>query len=132
MITLQKDVTHLPAQSSFKLTLTATSAEAQLDARIFVYHAGAGEFDASSGVAGDLFAHIASLSNLDEFPPDVPSTSGDTTKPYYRVNSVSIVCRSEKELNDIYGRIVEDVQELVDCFRALNAGATETTNITIQ
>lgn len=103
-----------PRQHTWPLRIIATSNLAGLSSKIFVFHAALSD----DLIKGDVFEAVASVSQLMELPEDTPITGGDVIVPFYRLDRLEWFCHSAEEAEDLWNKIQEDVQDLVNNFRS--------------
>lgn len=107
------------AQHVWPLRVTAVSSLSGLPSEIFVYHA---NMDSDQINDLDIFECVASVPQLDEIGtaavPANPDADPPTDAiPYYRSATLEFGCRSAREAWELWMKIQEDVQDLVDNFR---------------
>lgn len=99
-----------------------------MDAHIFVYHVGKED----DPIPGDRFECVASVNQMFEIPKNQGmSLTTATGIPYYRSNVLEYVARTAAEAEEIYVKVVEEVQVLLKNWNAsLRMRATEFALIT--
>lgn len=99
-----------------------------IDDHIFVYHVG----KADDPIQGDRFEAVASVNQMYEIPKNQGvSLTTQTGIPFYRSNVVDYVARSAVEADEIWNKIVEEVEWLVKNWNsALKLKATTVATIT--
>lgn len=109
-------------QHVWPVRVTAVSTSEGLPSAIFVMQRG----DAAGGYQGDVFAAVASVSQLGEL-----DTAASAGIPFYRTASVDINCRSPQEAADLWALIREDAIDLFNNWLASTLlVADETVEIT--
>lgn len=125
MITLTKhtviDVL-LEGQHVWPLRIVATSSDADVSPKIFVFHAAT----STDMYDGDVFEAVASVQQLQEIPEDSAGfdVNGEMC-PYFRVDSLTFYARSAVEADDLWHEIVSDVDDLVRNLQ-VNTNTSET------
>lgn len=105
-------------QHTWPLRVTAVSSIEGLSSKIFVYHAALG----NDPYEGDTFECTASVQQMTEVPADAAVAEFEgRSLPYYRKAVAEYNCRSEKEFDELWEGIQQDVQALIDNFRAFAA-----------
>lgn len=100
---------------SYPLVVRATGFN--IESEIFVYHAVNSEMPYS----GDVFEAVATPNHMEELSKNKPFISSFTNEalPYYRRDQLEVVCRSVKEINDIWKSLKNEVSKLVADYKAL-------------
>ncbi len=98
-------------QHQWPVKFTATFTEDDSPAKIFVMQ------KASSDLVGDTFSCVASAIQMTDLPEDAPIEDG----PFYRVNVITLLCRSAVAAEEAIEKIKEATQDLAD---NLTAAAT--------
>lgn len=111
-------------QHTWPLRVVATSAEEGLPSEIFVWHHNASDVldDQVNPFAGDRCECVASvhqLSTLQAQEPEAPT--GEHQAPFYRANVALFHCQSLVQAAELKLKIIADVTDLVENFRALAA-----------
>jgi hypothetical protein len=126
MITLTKtalsEITY-KQQHAWSFSVNAVSDPADLGNEIFVMHEGAGVD------GGDVFSCIASLPQMDELPVDAPVAVDGETIPFYRVGDITFTAFNADELEELWQKILLDVQLLVDNYKAQQNLTESTTTV---
>ncbi len=103
-------------QHTWPLKVTCVSTIDGIPSEIFVYHVPqAGTLN--GGVEGDIFEAVASVHQLNEIGKQ-PALTGNRQVPYYRSAQLLFQCRSQKEADDLWQAVLEDVEELKDNFNS--------------
>lgn len=115
-------------QHCWPLEVTATSTVAGLDSEIFVYHVGVADTPTAHMAAYEV---IASLTQMQELPVDQPGTDPDGSYvPFFRSRKLLAYCRSSEELESLWLKVQEDVQDLLNNHRAAqNLKVTQTVTL---
>lgn len=93
------------------MQVSVVSSVTGLISKILVMHSEAGINGA------DIFSCVASLPQVQELPEDQVGVEGSDGYPFYLVDSVEFVAYTIEELDDLWDKIVEDAQDLLDNFR---------------
>ena len=109
---------------AFFMNVTATSIVADLSQKIFVLH-----YRSNPGMVSRLSC-LASLTQMSELPEDVPDLTGDPIIPFFRVDSMELVAFTLDELEDLWAKLIEDAQDLVNAYKA-SLTLSETNSITV-
>ncbi len=125
MITLTKHtVTNvlLEGQHVWPLRIIASSNDAAVSAKIFVFHAAV----PNDTYSGDIFEAVASVQQLNELPEDSAGldVNGEMC-PYFRVDSLTFYARSAAEADDLWNEIISDVDDLTRNLQ-VNTNTSET------
>jgi hypothetical protein len=126
VIAIEDEVTN---QHVWPLKVTATSNQAGLSSKMFVYHAEWGD----DPYVGDIFECVASVQQMTEIPEDEPGLGeGENQMPYYRTAELLFHCRSPEEAEDLLEKVQADVKDLLQNYLALTGGlqTSQTINIT--
>lgn len=106
-----------------KVTVEPADASSDVDANVFVYHAG--EIIDGTGIrSGDTFSNVASKQDMDVIPVGEPIIledaiqSKDRAIPYYRTNEVELDCYNLEEAERIWRIIQHDIADLAREYRA--------------
>jgi len=67
---------------------------------------------------------------MSELPEDVPDLTGDPIIPFFRVDSMELVAFTLDELEDLWAKLIEDTQDLVNAYKA-SLTLSETNSITV-
>jgi len=99
-----------------------------MDDHVFVYHLGKSD----DPIGGDKFECVASPNQMIELPRRYAmNLTTNTMIPFYRYNLLEYVCRSASEALELWNKIVEEVNDLVENLNAsLILQATEFAEIT--
>ena len=128
VIGVEDEVTN---QHVWPLVVTATSNQAGLSSKIFVYHAE----DGDDPYLGDVFECVASVQQMTEIPEDEGGGGEETNQtPYYRTEVLNFHCRSALEASELLEKVEADVKDLLQNYVALTGGnlqTSQTINVTI-
>lgn len=99
------------------LRITATSSQAGLSSKIFVFHAALGD----DPYEGDVFEAVASVQQMQDLPEDQAGsdTNGELV-PYYRSDTLTFYARSPYEADNLWDDIIDDVDDLTRNWAALS------------
>lgn len=104
-------------QHVWPLKITANSLQEGMPSAVFVFHASLED----DPYAGDVFEAVASVQNISELPEGAGGLdSNGEVCPYYRAPSLTFYARSPEEAEELWEAIVEDVDDLVRNWAALN------------
>lgn len=108
-INLQRDITaHTDnAIQGTRVKVTVTSATG-LSPKIFVYREIPLNPNDVTKVA--QFDHVASPSDLEDFPEDAPVSGSDPS--WFRLNEVDVIVRSRTIADEFWGALLQDVTDL--------------------
>ena len=108
-INLQRDITaHTDnAIQGTRVKVTVTSATG-LSPNIFVYREIPLNPNDVTKVA--QFDHVASPSDLEDFPEDAPVSGSDPS--WFRLNEVDVIVRSRTIADEFWGALLQDVTDL--------------------
>jgi hypothetical protein len=108
-ISLSRDVTgHVDGTiqgTRIKITVTSTTG---LSAKLFVYREV--PLNPNDATAVAQFDHVASPSDLEDFPEDAPTAGSDPS--WFRLNVVDVVVRSRAIADELWDAILKDVTDL--------------------
>ena len=99
-------------QHVWPLKVVAARVDPTFPSEIFVYHS------AVDSSEGDVFEAVASVQQLSELglAPVVVDTL--TTVPYYRSATLLFYCRSQHEADELWEKVLDDVNDLIENFNA--------------
>ena len=100
---------------------TAVYSDGEDPAKIFVM-----QKSPDTGIFADSFSCIASAVQMDDLPEDAPEDGS----PFYRVNSITHLCRSAAAALEFVVKVEETVQDLADNLQAA-ATLSEDTEVII-
>jgi hypothetical protein len=104
------------------IRITATYSEDDSAAKIFVMQTAA-----PGGYAGDTFSCVASIQQMEDLPEDAVGP----TSPYYRVNQVTVYCRTPEAAIEFSLKVEAATQDLADNIASANILAVEDVTIII-
>ena len=99
------DISAIPNQQSWPIRITATLDGGNTAANIFVYHTAAPPI-----AAHDFFSCVAGAPQMNELPVG----SGSAGVPFYRTNTLYVICRSPGHADEFWRKIQIATQDLVD------------------
>lgn len=101
-------------QHVWPLTVEATGVE--IPSEIFVWHA------VVAGEVGDMFEAVASVPQLETIPLETRRVLRDgSVHPYYRTWSITLACRNQAEADEVWTKLQEDAQRLVNNWNLFSA-----------
>jgi hypothetical protein len=125
-IDLQRDITAHTSNAvhgtRIKITVTGASG---LSPKIFVYREIPLNPNDETKVA--QFDHVASPSDLEDFPEDAPVSGSDP--PWFRLNVVDVIVRSRTIAEEFWVALFQDVTELKNTLERLDTFDDQTTFI---
>ena len=108
----------IPNQQSWPVRITATESVGGADASVFVYQTAAAPLEGR-----DFFSCVSSAPQMTE----LPEGSGDPGVPFYRVNELLVICRSEAHASEFWSKIQRAVQDLADNLALVDVLSVEET-----
>lgn len=111
-------------QHTWPLRVVAVSAESGLPSEIFVWHRNAAdvldtELNPFHGARCECVASVHQLSTLQVHEPE--ALTGEYQAPFYRADVAIFHCLSLHQAAELKLKIISDVQDLLENFRALAA-----------
>lgn len=91
-------------QHQWPVRFVALYTEDNSPAKIFVMHA------ASENLYSAAFSCVASATQMTDLPVDAPNEEG----PFYRVNDITLLCRSAEAAEEFVEKVKYTVQDLAD------------------
>ena len=92
-----------------------------VDPEIFMYTRQ--PLDPATNTTGDRFIHIATPTDLEEYPTGLPDPT--TRFPFFRLASVDLIFRSLDQLEETWDGIVDDVTKLTEALALLQLLSAE-------
>lgn len=113
-------------QHNWPLEVVASGDE--MPSAIFVYHCGA----SNDAIPGDRFEAVATVHQLEVVPTDAGLVQGDgTSVPYYRSATLTLICESQEQADEVWTQVQADVLALVRNYDLTNHLITvETVEVT--
>lgn len=115
------EVQEVNNQQCWPLEVVATSSEAGLSSKIFVYHANLDD----DAYQGDIFECVASVQQMLDLPEDAAvQENGEYVVPYYRTDRMVADTRHPDDAETLWADVQEDVEDLLKNWRASQALST--------
>jgi hypothetical protein len=103
----------------FPIRIVAASGTEGVPSEIFVYHRP--PLSAPDDSSADIFEAVASASQVEELglePVEADEENEVESVPFYRSDTCLFYCRTPAEAQDLWERIKEDAEDLVENIRA--------------